>query len=268
VKRAVFFLSTGRCGTQWLAKHLGATYSDLATVEHEPLFEDYRSRELLVRADLAGARSESRIRAHADHIDEILGDRTYVECGWPCWGALPFLAERLAGRVSIVHLTRHPVPTACSWVANGMYRSSMIPDLHPERVPVSPFDPGVSLPEYREIWELLDPFQRSLYFWAEVHRFGLSCETSLGVPWLRVRYEDVLSPDGLAPLLRFLELPLRPAMFDATTMLEDSVHSLTDIWWDVSSAPRLPGLAALAAVFGYDIADADEGALRRRYLAW
>lgn len=266
VTRAIFFLSTGRCGTQWLARHLGATYGERAAVEHEPLHDAYRSRELLACPDLGHASSAETIQAHVSRIENELRSRDYIECGWPCWGALPFLARQFAGRVAIVHLTRHPIPSACSWVTHGMYRPPMIPGLHPEKVPVSPHDGGVLLPEYRELWDTLDPFQRNLYFWTEVHRYGLKLEAELGVPWLRVRYEELMSRAGLTRLLDFLDLPPRDALFDAITLAEDRFHYLTDIWWDFASAQHLPALGETAAALGYDLADVDEAALRRRYL--
>ncbi len=266
MNRAIFFLSTGRCGTQWLARHLSAIYDDLAVVAHEPLHDAYRSRELLARPDLAGAASAGAIRAHASQIDDNLTARHYIECGWPCWGALPFLAGRFAGRMAIVHLTRHPVPSACSWVTHGMYRPPMIPGLHPEKVPVTPFDDGILFPEYREHWNSLDPFQRSLYFWNEVHGFGLKLEAGLDVPWLRVRYEELLSRAGLTRLLDFLGLPPREALFDAVARAEDRFRYLTDIWWDPASAQHLPALTKTAAAFDYDLSDVDDAQLRRRYL--
>jgi hypothetical protein len=264
----VFFVSTGRCGTQWLAKHLAATYADLATVAHEPLHDRYRSRELLACPDLVGAPSEALIHAHANRIERILEASDYVECGWPSWGAIPFLAQRFAGRMQVVHLTRHPVPTACSWVTHGMYRPAVIPGLHPEKVPVSPFDPGAALVEFQEQWDQLDPFQRNLYFWAEVHCFALRCEKSLGLPWFRVRFEELFSTEALSTLAGFLGVPLRSALIEAIASREDEHRSLTDIWWDVGSAARLPVLSELASELGYDLNDVDEPALRRRYLGW
>lgn len=264
--QAVFFLSTGRCGTQWLARHLAAVYGDRAAVEHEPLHDGYRSRELLACPDLAGARSADAVRAHVSRIENELASRDYIECGWPCWGALPFLARHFAGRMAIVHLTRHPIPTACSWVTHGMYRPPLLPGVHPEKTPVSPFDAGVMRPEYRERWDTLNPFQRSLYFWLEVHSFGLKLQVELGVPWLRVRYEELMSRGGLSPLLKFLGLPQREALFEALATSEDRFHYLTDIWWDLSSAQCLPAMVETAVILGYDVLDVNEAELRWRYL--
>jgi hypothetical protein len=266
MKRAVFFLSTGRCGTQWLARNLAATYPDRAAVEHEPLHDGYRSRELLACPDLSEAGSAATIGGHVSEIEAVLRTSMYIECGWPSWAALPYLAKHFAGRVAIVHLTRHPIPTACSWVTHRMYQPAVIPGLHPEKVPLSPFDAGVMLPEYRRIWDSLDPFQRCLYFWTEVHRFGLELEAKVGAAWLRLRYEDMLSPDGLMTLLEFLDLPPRHALFDAVATPDDQYRHVADRWWDVTSAQHLPRLAETATMLGYDVADVDETALRRRYL--
>jgi hypothetical protein len=249
-----------------VAKHLAANFGDLAAVEHEPLHLAYRSNELLGRSDLAGTRSADVIRAHTAHIDQELQSRAYIEVGWPCWGALQHLIERFRGRVAIVHLTRHPIPTASSCVTHGQYRAPLLPGLTPEKIPVSPFDDGVLLSEYRELWADLDPFQRNLYFWAEVHSLGLKLEAESVVPWLRLRFEDLMTRQGTTRLLDFLELPRREEMLDAVDVREDNHESLTDVWWEVASAQRLPGIAATSATLGYDLTDVDEVTLRRRYL--
>jgi hypothetical protein len=41
---ATFVLSTGRCGTQWLAKNLTDHYGDLLAVTHEPHQREYLPR--------------------------------------------------------------------------------------------------------------------------------------------------------------------------------------------------------------------------------
>ncbi len=168
----------------------------------------------------------------------------------------------------IVHLTRHPVPTACSWVTHGAYRPPILPGLHPEKVFLSPFDAGVRLAGYRDRWPLLDPFEKCLFFWAEVHGLGLALESELGVPWLRIRYEDLFSEECMERLLTFLVLPRREPLFQAKASFVDRFRYLTEIWWDPGMLDRHPGVGAVAERLGYRMGDFDPERLRERYLAW
>lgn len=53
MRHATFVLSTGRCGTQWLAQALGAAMGNRIRVEHEPLHNDYAPRRMLGAGDPA-----------------------------------------------------------------------------------------------------------------------------------------------------------------------------------------------------------------------
>ena len=101
---AVFILSTGRCGTQWIAKVLADRYGDQLEVEHEPLEDRYRPRQALAEAAEKNPSLSPEVRVHADAIERRIAVRPYLECGHPCWSSIPFLARRFAGRVRIVHL--------------------------------------------------------------------------------------------------------------------------------------------------------------------
>ena len=81
---ATFILSSGRCGTQWLAKHLGEIYGDRAVVTHEPLRVDYLPRQMLGLDDPTAGPSGPRLLEHAAAIERTLETKDYIECGWPC----------------------------------------------------------------------------------------------------------------------------------------------------------------------------------------
>lgn len=253
--RAVFVMSTGRCGTQWLARRLATVYGDVLAVEHEPLHDAYRTRPELVPDHIA-------------RIETTLETQPYVETGWPSWRAMPAFAEHFGDRLAIVHVTRHPIPVACSWVTHMMYRPPIVPGLLPEKVPLSPFDDGVEFVAYRDLWPGLDPFQKCLFLWTEINHAALALEATGGIQWLRIRFEDLFTSTSLHILLRFLGVPVREAFLASADAHEDAFASVTDLWWDVGSATRLPGVSDVAARLGYDLADVDEVALRHRYGAW
>ena len=261
---AVFILSTGRCGTQWIAKVLADRYGDQLEVEHEPLEDRYRPRQALAEAAEKNPSLSPEVRVHADAIERRIAVRPYLECGHPCWSSIPFLARRFAGRVRIVHLTRHPVPTCYSWLAHRAFRIPLAAHI-PAKILLSPLDVGIEFKEYEAIWNGLTPFEKCLFYWAEIHAFGIRCQSRLGVPWLRLKYEDLFGGDGLKQLLAFLDLAPQENHPDDTSRLVDEYRYLTDDRTDWRITRNHPQVIRLATELGYRWDDVDEAALRRRY---
>jgi hypothetical protein len=262
---ATFVLSTGRCGTQWLSKNLAAHYGDLLAVVHEPHHREYLPRRLLGIADPRQWPTIRLIDGHIAAIERELAARSYVECGWPCYGALPYFAKRFAGRMRVVHLVRHPVPSAASMVTHLYYHDR--PDGLTEKALLTPTDAGAALPDYAGRWAGLSRFEKCLYFWGEITLLGLRWERELGVPWLRLRSENLFGGDGLDRLLDFLGVPRRPPIyaerntqFDAYVMgtrvrLEAEAQSIGDH----------PRIVELARQLGYDPLAVDAQRLKARY---
>jgi len=89
VNHATFVLSTGRCGTQWLADSLSAIWGDAVEVTHEPLHIDYAAREMLGAGDpshLPAVLAEPILK-HMEMIEEALASQRYFECGHPSWSS-------------------------------------------------------------------------------------------------------------------------------------------------------------------------------------
>ncbi len=263
--RATFILSSGRCGTQWLAKQLQAVYGDLLSVTHEPLQIGYRPRRLFGHRDPARLETAAEIFAHLDRIERQLKARDYVECGWQCYAMIPSFAARFPGRVQVVHLPRHPVPSAASMVAQRYYSDPPRKDRLTELLLLSPGDDGVRFPEYRERWAHLDEYEKCLYFWAEVHAYALDLDRQLDVPWLRLTSEDLFTRVGLDRLLAFLQVPRREAIHDARVEKVDDHSYKTVLVWDFEAIRNHPRIVAVAEALGYDPTPGDEAALRARY---
>src|SRR5919202_7043269 len=104
----IVFLSTGRCGTQWLADCLARAYAGRLVARHEPLGPHYAPRLYFRRYDeLEAMARRPPIAAHLAELESR--GHPYVETGWPVYAALPSMAQRFPERLRIVHLTRHLV---------------------------------------------------------------------------------------------------------------------------------------------------------------
>jgi hypothetical protein len=264
---ATFILSTGRCGTQWIATVLGKIYADCLRVEHEPLHDRYAARQTL-RAGALGhplAALPPAVLQHLDHIENLLETQPYLECGHPNWSTLPYLVDRFPERIRIVHLTRHPVPTCYSWLTHGAFQPPLLPHL-PEKILLSPFDEGIRFKHYQDRWDQLLPFEKCLFYWAEVHAFALDLETRLREPWLRLKYEDLFQGQGLQQLLEFLGLPLRESLLPQTTQVVDQYRYLTAVWQDWRVIHQHSSVIPITQTLSYDLTEINEMAFCQRYL--
>lgn len=260
----LFVFSTGRCGTQWLADVLARACGDLAVVAHEPIDSDYAPREMLGVAaphELEPELAEP-ILEHVAFIEETLATRAYIECGHPLWSSLPYLLTRFP-RARVVHLVRHPVPTALSWITQSVYTPPLAPHW-PEKILLSPFDAGVRFVEYRERWDSLTPYEKALYYWLEVNALGLRLEENAGVSWLRIRLEDLVRGRGIEKLFAFSGIESAATEGEGASEV-DAFHFVTAFWSDPRLIERHPEVLATARALGYDPLAFDEAKLRDRY---
>lgn len=261
---AVFVLSTGRCGTRWLARFFELNLGAAATVTHEPIHDDYSPRQML------GAKNPSNLDAvlrepieeHVQSIRDVLATRTYIECGHPAWSSIPYLVDTFKPDVRVIHIVRHPVPTAWSWMTHRAFCEPILPHIA-ERVLLSPFDAGVRFPEYRERWSRMSPFEKSLYYWLEVNAFGKSARSELGVPWLTLSFDELFSLDAQQRLMKFVG-PAREEL-ESPAVVDDARFTC-----EIPVDPREIGnhleVLQLAADFGFDPLRYELPALQKRYL--
>ncbi len=266
---AFFILSTGRCGTQWIAAQLAAAYGARYHVEHEPLHSGYQSRRLIRgnSFDVLPPADTQPIRAHLARIERCLEQSNYLECGHPCWGALPLLAKQLQGSMRVIHLTRHPLPTALSWLTHGAFQTPLLPHLI-EKILVSPDDEGLAFPEYRSRWAHMTPFEKCLYYWLEVNALGTGAryDERIGVPCVRISYENLFGGDGLEQLLDFLELPRNETLRAARIEPVDQFRYLTMERPALDLVQQHPRVLEMAGALGYaGTHGLDIPALTRRY---
>lgn len=264
---AAFIISTGRCGTQWIAAALSNLCSDCITVEHEPLQDRYEARKTLGSFNLKTPLDSlpSDVLSHMQDIEAQLAIQPYIECGHPSWSTIPYLAERFDSRIRIIHLTRHPVPTCCSWLTHSAFQKPILSHI-PEKILLSPFDPGTKFKEYCDVWDKLIPFEKCLFYWSEVQAFALEQQARLNVPWLHIRYEDLFKNHAISEILDFLNLPVDDKSLSFQSQRVDKFQYISPVWQDWRIIHTHPRTLSIAETFGYHMNEIDEEQLARRYL--
>lgn len=260
-------LSTGRCGTQWLTTTLQDLYGERVRVEHEPIGPLYSPRRFFrAYAQPEAILEVPDVRAHVDAIAAL--DQPYVETGWPSFAALPLLARMFGPRLRVIHLTRHPVPSALSHLAHSSYAGSPRDDAYTRLATLGPTDPRVFQPEYAERWDELTPYEKCLYWVTEVGMFALEFEARFPeIPFLRIASERMLAgdPETLRAMADHLQLEWDERWVEQSGKRVDRWNHRTDSDVDPLLIERHPAALATAARLGYGGTDLDLDALRARY---
>lgn len=264
-RMGIFFLSTGRCGTQWLQKTLAAAYPDAAVVTHEPIRGAYEPKAYLRAHDkLTGLLSSEEVSRHLSHIREILKSKTYIETGWPCYPAIPLIIDQLNGRVRIVHLVRHPVYVALSLATHKVYeeRQDWI-----SRAAISPFDRGVVQKELADDWITMGMYEKCLFWWTEINLYALELkERRPDIEFSLVRYEDLFDSNTqtLENLIRFMNLAYEPSIQEFRLKNVDRYRwKSPPVDWKLIF--KYARTIALAKQFGYDFSDLSPPHFATRY---
>ena len=244
--KATFFLSTGRCGTQWLQKTLSTVYRAEARVTHEPVKAPYKARRYLRAYDKFDELLSSRpVTQHLQGIDETLKTKIYIETGWPSYPVLPFIIDQLEGRVRVVHLVRHPVLTALSLATHKMYNHHLD---WAKGFAINPFDPGVIQKELTAQWHTMNMYEKCLFWWTEINLYALELQEKYpDLEFFFLRYEDLFGEniEVMSALVAFMGLAYNPAIHLHTSKIVDSYRyksSAVD-WTLIYSYPKTIALA-------------------------
>jgi hypothetical protein len=224
--------------------------------EHLPIGPLYSPRRYFRRYDDPAAILEvPEVRRHIAHIASAQGP--YVETGWPLLTALPLLAELLEDRLRVVHLTRHPVPSALAHLAEEAYAGSARHDRYTRLATLGPTDRNVFQPRYAEVWPQLSPYEKCLFWWTEVNLFGLELPGQVTeIPFIRIKAEAMLSGDRdeLRRLLSFLALPWDERWAARADARLDRWQRRPGTVVDPLQVHRHPATVQTASELGYDVA--------------
>lgn len=255
----IIFLSTPRCGTQWLAKNLGEIYENEATVLHEPILYDYYPRLNLGRYDLPLLPKDNpRLKQHLDYIEEITKQKKYIEVGWQSIGGIAEFYRRFGNRLKVIHLYRNPVFVATSLVTIDFYTEKH--QDRTEKAILSPFDDVALLDEYKDRWEELNRYEKSLYYWTEINLRSLEIKSRYdNLPFYSLKFEDLFKKNKessritLVEMLSFMDLNYNKRMLNALKIRHDEYHYNTNLSIDWKKIKEHPQTLALAEKLGYSL---------------
>lgn len=264
---AVFFLNTGRCGSQFFASQLAKHFGDIARVEHHPFKKVYEPRRYFSMIH-SGENIEisPQLKKHFDSIDETLQSKHYIETGWPVYGILPHLIERFKGRIKIVHLFRHPLRVAASLTTHRVYSRGE----WSSKMSITPKDVGVKQDYLAgDQWNKMDEFYKCLFWWTEINRLALALKKkSDTTPWFSLRFEDVFdrnNDETLRTLCEFLEFPKREGFLRSKTEKVDRHKLVVDNSIDIEQTKRYKETLELMREFGYSLDEISGKEIRSRY---
>jgi hypothetical protein len=263
----VFFISTGRCGTQFFAAKLTEHYKDLAVVEHEPFHLEYKPTYYFS----AYHRNENvilspAIQSHIDNIGETIANSHYIETGWPVYGLLPHMISCFKDRVKIVHLYRHPLPTAASLTTHNVYSRGEWSDV----MSISPAQRGVVQGHLAgRTWDRMSEFEKCLFWWTEINHFAFHLhERFPSTPWLSLKFEDVFcggDRSELVKLLDFLGLPERIEFANSIEEKTDRFSKKTSKDIDITSLTNYPMAKQIMAQLFYGFSKSVPQDINSRY---
>jgi len=264
-----FVASAGRCGTQWLASAFDTHYSDLVVARHEPLTFKYSPRTLM-RSPLPFEEHPNFpiIDSHLRWIADILRSRAYLETGWPAIGALRLIYDVFGSKVKIVHLTRHPVYSACSMATHCYYLSGRN-DGYTAYAILQPSDPGIIHTRSDARWSHMSVFERCLFHWTEINTYALDLRAELAedVRWFHARTEDLFDPKSERPveLVEFLGLPVRADFLSSRGERVDQHATFTSLPLNLTDINKHPETIELASLLGYAVEDVHDVEIEARY---
>ena len=242
-----FVLTPGRCGTQWLAEKLGNTHNR-NWVCHEPLHFAYDP----IRNSPAQPLNQNRERLliHLEAIRQhVRRGGHYMECGFPCWRHLDWFRQEFGDAVKVLYIHRDPIDNARSLLKLNALVPPILPHL-PEKQLFHPGTEGALLPDYGRRWTQLSPFEKCLYYWAEVNLQAAQYQKVFARRnWLTIGFAGLFEEAALTQIAAFagLEFTFREDMLSRV----DQFQGLPQERVDPGILDQHSPITALARELGY-----------------
>ncbi|MBD3329227.1 hypothetical protein GF357_01920 [Candidatus Dojkabacteria bacterium] len=256
-RNIVFFLSTGRVGTQWFVNTFRNYYKDLVNAEHEPLAHRYRPVDFYRNYKKTDQMlDDEEIKTHLGSINDVIkkGKLHYIETGWPAYAFIPLLCKIYPERLKVIHIVRNPVEVALSLSTHNIRDSN-----HPysKAAMLNPKHSRAKIRgKYKARWNHLTQYEQNLYQWTEINSYGVELERIFPmVKFLLVKKEDILGSNSskeFINLMNFLELPVRSKPLSLLAKPYDKYSKQSNQITDVRLIYSYKQTIKLAKKFGYD----------------
>ncbi len=213
--KVAILVSTGRTGTRALAQYLDKAYPDVKAL-HEPSpsrnLKRISNRYLckrISRDDLVRALTDSRRDLLARITEPI-----YIESNPFLRGFLDAFDEVFGGPL-IVHIVRDPRTFIRSYINFGAFRG--LKGLAAAYYPFWELKPELYERSPARRWRDMSPAERGAWRWATINGELNRGEELFGERYLRLRFEDLFTPDGsgLRTLTDWIGLPEKAEVAEA-----------------------------------------------------
>jgi len=268
--KVVLVVSTGRCGTQWLSTTLTENYANVAIIEHEPLSRKYAPNQFFRRwhsDDLN--RLTKRLSGHFENIDSTISSgKNYIDFGWTTYSAVPALIRRFESRIHLIHLHRHPVHVALSYLSHKYYQPELRSDWFTQRAQLTPRCPGVYRTSQEDRWSTLNSYEKALFHWYQINKYALELhERWPTLPYCSVSFDDIFNRTGkcFEEMIKFMGLEPQAAMNLAIRTIVDGYSNKLARIPEWRTIFQFPEVVELAIYLGYEIDEVDDKQLIRRY---
>jgi hypothetical protein len=194
VKKAIFFVSTGRCGTQWLYDAFKTTNPDVI-VKHESNNLAYNSLRSFGEYHTEGEISQKKAHKVISIISEIIKTKTYIDTGWTNYGCIPLIIEKLGDNAKFVHLVRDSTRCSFSLASHRYYSNTSLT----QKVLINPGVKGVKIAVTKGMWGEMSMLNKCYWFWTELNAFALDMQKKCKQEnWFFLKFEDLFSQDSKA----------------------------------------------------------------------
>lgn len=214
-QQAVIILSTGRTGTQALARLLDQYYDEVKAL-HEPP-PSWRLR-LVSNRYLCGRLTEQKlIRIFTRCRRELLGrirQPVYVESNWFLYGFISVFSDLFESPL-IVHVVRDPRTYIPSYINFGTF--SGLRWLASNCYPYWYIKPEQYFSSPSRRWRDMSEPERLAWHWRVVNTTLNRGPAQYKERYIRLKYEDLFAPDGrsLQRLIHWIGLPMKAELFEA-----------------------------------------------------
>ncbi len=196
-------ITTGRSGSTYLQNVFRRTYPEQQGILHESLHPGMAKTATHHRKFDGSSAADPDFQAHMQDFRELLVRGPVVDFGWVLGCLAPAVREVFGSRLRVLLLTAHPVSVAASFANRGHYSENRNPAWA-----ISPHHENSVFQQYQERWADMTPFEKGLFRWLEITRFGIDFRQRFpDVPTIAVRSDEMFRrPDiveSIAGLIGF-----------------------------------------------------------------